>query len=96
MLHTEIQYLAHVRRAEIASVRRFVEIVNRKNPQPSFFVDEAWIRIDFREAFSYFEMIQNRLDEKHIRITHNPQITSEKTRAQTDNAKISASVTNER
>lgn len=52
-----------------------MEIVDRWDSQPSFSIDEAWIRMDFGEAFSNSEMIQNRLDEKQIRITHDPQIT---------------------
>lgn len=69
-------YLAHVWRAEAgAAMRALVEIMERQNPQPSFLINKARVSVDLREAIPQPEMLQNRLNEKYVCVTNNPQIT---------------------
>ena len=75
----KIIYLAHVWRAAgmMTSMRRFSEIMVREDPKPAFFIYESWVGIDLWKAFHQAMMLQNCLDEEHVRITYNLQITPE-------------------
>lgn len=74
-------YLAHVGRASIgaAAMRGGVKIMVRTDSKSPFFINVAWICVDLREAITYSQMIQNRLDVEEICIAYNPQITPETT-----------------
>ena len=72
-------YLAHVWRAEIPSMRAHIVGVERENPKPSLLINKARVGVDLREAISNPMMIQNRLDEERVRIAKNPQIAPEST-----------------
>lgn len=63
-------------------MRSLIEVMVRQNSQPSFFVNITWVSVNLREVFSYSQMLQKCLNEKHVGITHNPQITPEQKKKQ--------------
>ena len=71
----KVNYLAHIWRAEAATMWRFGEIMERKNPQPPFFIHIARVCVDLSEALKKPMMLKDCLYEEQIGITHHPQIT---------------------
>lgn len=55
-------------------MRRGVEILVREYPQPSIFINIAWICVDFRKTITHSQVLHNRLDKEEIRIAYDPQI----------------------
>ena len=53
---------------------RLSEIMVRRNPQPPFFIDKTWVRVDFREIILQSKMFQDGLNEEHVCVTYNPQL----------------------
>lgn len=72
-------YLAHVGRAEIATMRGFLKINIREDSKPAFPIDVAWIGVDLRKTIPDSEMFQYCFDEEYICIANYSQITPELT-----------------
>ena len=69
LLMKKIWYLAHIGGAEVAATGTLGEIMVREDPQPTFFINKAGVGVDLWEIFPQSKMLQNCLNEEHVRIT---------------------------
>lgn len=71
------KYLAHVRRTSgiRTAMRDFSEVVVRRDSQCAMFIDISRVRVNLREEFTYPEMLNDGLNEEHVRIAHYPKLT---------------------
>lgn len=67
--------LAHVLRAQAASMGRARGIMERRDPQPPVGVHTRGVRVDLGEAAQDAVVLQDGLDEEGVGVAHHLQIT---------------------